>query len=375
MPLIARSLARAGVTVDVATTDDDGPGGRVNMSLGKRVERDGYGVFYFRKQTEFYKVSLPFKRWMNEHATEYDVVHVHALFSYTSNCAARVAPRARVPYVVRPLGVLNRWGMENRRPFIKALSFRFVEQPILRNAAAVHYTSRQEQRQAEDAGVRARGVVIPLGVDVTQFQKLPDAAVFLKRFPEAAGRPIVLFLSRIDPVKGLDLLLPAFGKARERHPDALLAIAGGGGANYIAQLQEQVRRLGIGGAVLWAGRLEGELKLAALAAATAFVLPSYSENYGVALVEALAAGLPCVTTEGVAVSDDVREQDAGIVVRAEMEPLSEALDRLLGDAALRSRLGANARRLAAERFSVEAMGNALQKLYESICLPGRTRTV
>ena len=120
------------------------------------------------------------------------------------------------------------------------------------------------------------------------------------------------------------------------------------------------------GDVLWTGFLEGADKLAALAAAQVFVLPSYSENFGIALVEALAAGLPCITTEGVAVSADVRECDAGLVVPSELSALTSALDRLLGDSDLRAKLGGNARRLAAQRFSLEAMGAALKRLYENV---------
>ena len=371
MALIAESLARAGVEVDVATTDDDGRGRHATVSHGVRTERNGYGVLHFPKQTEFYKVSLPFKRWMTEHVCEYDLVHVHALFSHTSNCAARVARRARVPYVVRPLGVLNRWGMENRRAFIKALSFRLIERPILRRAAAIHYTSRQEEREAEELGVRAKGAIVPLGIDVERFRSLPDREEFFQQFPAARDRDVILFLSRIDPKKGIELLLPAFARVHERRAETLLVIAGDGKPEYVSELRESAKRLRLESAVLWTGRLEGRDKMAAFAAATVFALPSYSENFGIALVEALAAGLPCVTTEGVAVSDDICERDAGIVVRAETAPLVEALDRLLSSASLRMQVSANARQLTIERFSMQAMGSALALLYGQFVTPKR----
>src|SRR5207247_2285355 len=124
LPLIARSLVNQTIQVDVATTDDDGPGCRMNVPLGQRIERDGYGLFHFRKQTEFYKCSWPFARWIRRHATDYDLLHIHALFSFTSVVAARAALRCGLPYLIRPLGVLNRWGMENRRRVLKSLSMR-----------------------------------------------------------------------------------------------------------------------------------------------------------------------------------------------------------------------------------------------------------
>jgi glycosyltransferase involved in cell wall biosynthesis len=366
LPLIARSLTRAGVAVDVATTDDDGPGKRLNVPSGVRVENEGWGVFHFPKQSEFYKVSLPLRRWLNERVKDYDVVHVHALFSFTSTCAARCARRQGVPYVLRPLGVLNRWGMENRRPLLKSLSFRWVERPILRHAAAMHYTSEAEQREAEAAGATAPAAVIPLGIEVADFAVLPPPDAFLKVYPQAAGRPLILFLSRLDEKKGLDLLLPAFAAVKRTHPRAVLVLAGTGHAAYLEHLRREAKRLTIADDVLWPGFLDGADKLAAFAAATVYVLPSYSENFGLALVEALAAGLPCVTTTGVAVSDEIRAHDAGRVTAPDATELAQALDELLKDEVLRGRLGASARRLAGERFSSGAMGASLLSMYQRI---------
>ncbi len=365
LPLIARSLIQRGIKVDVATTDDDGPGKRIAVPLGVPVERDGFSVRYFKKQTQFYKVSLPFSRWMRKHAGEYDVVHIHALFSYTSISAAREARRAGVPYVVRPIGVLNRWGMRNRRRLIKALSFRFIEGPILRHAAAIHYTSRQERVEAEQAGASAMAAVIPLGVSVPGVGDLDAAERFRVRYPETRGRRVVLFLSRLDVKKGIELLLPAFAAVRQAHPDAVLVLAGDGDQEYVEGLRKMTVALSLAECVVWAGFLGGEEKRDAFAAATVFVLPSYSENFGIALVEALAAGLASVTTEGVAVAADIREHEAGLVVPSEIQPLRTALDDLLRDAELRTRLGANARRLAIERFSLDAMSAALVRLYEN----------
>lgn len=366
LPLIARSLVQAGVDVDVATTDDDGPGGRLAVPLGEPVQRDGWRVFHFRKQTEFYKISLPFRSWVRAHAADYDLVHIHALFSHTSIAAARAARRAGVPYVIRPLGVLNRWGMENRRRVLKRLSFRWIEQPILRHAAAMHYTAEAERIEAEQSGAMARAAVVPLGIDVGQFAALPGPGNFLERFPRAQGRDVVLFLSRVDAKKGLDLLLPAFAMLRKAFPNALLVIAGGGEENYVNGLRQRAVELGIAGEVVWAGFLGGADKLSAFSAAKVFVLPSYSENFGIALVEALAAGLPCVTTDAVAVSDDILRHKAGCVVPCEVTPLADALEHLLGDATLRMSLGMNARRLATEHFSIEAMGAALKNLYQQL---------
>src|SRR6476619_6849338 len=123
LPLIARGLERGGIAVDVATTIGTEEGELANKT--GPVIRDGVNYFYFRRQSEFYKVSLPLSGWLSKHIRDYDVVHIHALFSYASYAAARLATQNGVPYIVRPLGVLNRWGMQNRRRLFKQLSFRF----------------------------------------------------------------------------------------------------------------------------------------------------------------------------------------------------------------------------------------------------------
>jgi glycosyltransferase involved in cell wall biosynthesis len=363
---ITRGLQRAGVAVDIATTDDDGPGFRLNVLPGKRIELEGRGIFYFRKQTEFYKVSLPFSLWAARHLVDYDVISVHALFCYTSTSAAYQARLAGIPYIIIPHGILNRWGIENRHPLLKKLSLRLIEKPLLRDAAAMYYTSRAEQREAEQTGASAPAAVIPHGINLEKFQNLPGREVFINRFPQATGRTLVLFLSRLDVKKGLDLLLPAFAVLKRKHPKAMLVIAGDGRKDYVAGLHKQAAQLGVGQEVLWVGFLDGVGKLSAFAAASMFVLPSYSENFGIALVEAMATGLPCVTTDGVAVSEDILEHNAGIVVKADVKLLSGAMNRLLDDAALRARLSANAKKLAKERFSLDAMGTALRRLYEDI---------
>lgn len=374
MPLIARGLDLSGLKVDVATTE--GPGER-------RINHDGINVFYFQRQSEFYKVSLPLSRWLSKHIRDYDLVHIHALFSYSSYSAARLASKNGVPYIVRPLGVLNRWGMLHRRRLLKRFSFRFIERRILRNAAAIHYTSKQERLEAEEAGVRTESVVIPLGVELSGFRELPGPEPFFERFPHSRGCDLILFLSRLHPKKGLDLLLRAFAEfqlRQHRQPPAesgrlpLLVIAGDGDRQFVSALQVLAAELGIENAIIWTGFLGGGDKLSALAAASVFVLPSYSENFGIALVEAMAAGLPCVMSDQVGVANDAKEYDAGLVVPCEASALASAMRRLIDDPELRRRLGENARRLIEDRFSLKSMTDSLVKLYEHI-LSGRALEV
>jgi glycosyltransferase involved in cell wall biosynthesis len=366
LPVMARGLAKRSVEVDVATTDDDGPRRRMSVALGTRLAQDGFGVIYFRKQTEFYKFSKPLGLWLKENVSKYNLIHIHALFSYSSFAAARAARACGVPYIVRPLGSLNRWGVQNRRPLLKSLSLKFVERPLLKHAVAVHYTSTQEQIEAQEAGATAPGFVLPLDIQPEKYQRLPDPRVFFEKFPERTGRKIILFLSRIDPKKGIELLLRAFPKIRAFHSDALLVIAGSGDVSYLARLKKLAHELRIEDAVLCTGFLQGELKLAAFAAATCYVLPSYSENFGIAFAEALAAGLPSIGCHGVAVAQQAAAADAACLVDSTSEAISAELSRVLRDEQFRQRLGANARRFVQLHFSSEAVGSAVLEQYRRI---------
>src|SRR6266404_1715192 len=123
---MARGVSEQGVTVHVVTTDDNGRG-RLAVPYGRPVVEDGFTCWYFRRQTRFYTVSWPLCRWLARHAADYDLIHIHALFSFATTVAAFWAARRGVPYVVRPLGTLNTWGIENRRALLKQVSLRLVE--------------------------------------------------------------------------------------------------------------------------------------------------------------------------------------------------------------------------------------------------------
>lgn len=365
MRALARALARAGVDVHVATTDDDGPG-RLTVPLGRPVDEDGATHWYFRRQTRFFTTSWALTRWLAGHVAGYDLVHIHALFSYAAVPASVLGRKRGVPYIVRPLGTLNRFGMETRRPRLKRLSYRLIERRILAGAARVHYTSEAERSEAAALGAPGRAVVIPHGIELEDFQRLAPRGWIRRRAPHLAGRTIILFLSRIDPKKGLDLLLPAFARLRAQQPDVALVIAGDGEREFVGTLKAEAMRLGIDADVYWPGFLDGDEKLAALADADLFVLPSYSENFGLSVVEAMASRLPVVISNEVAIHQEVAAGQAGLVTSCQVPSLTVALASLVADAGLRERLGQAGRRLVESRFSAEAMTAAVLGMYHEI---------
>jgi glycosyltransferase involved in cell wall biosynthesis len=365
---MAGALVKAGIQVDVACTDDDGPGLRIapGQPASPIQHKKGFRVFYFPKQTEFYKTSLPLLRWLLIHARDYDVIHLHAVFSFSTLAGALAAHLSRVPYLVRPLGVLNTWGMKHRRRWIKALSFRWLDRPLLNRAAALHYTSEQEAHEAAPLGLKPKAVILPLGLDLSSLQALPSADSLNDWLPSTKDHQVLLFLSRLDEKKGLDRLLSAFASIHRTRPQTVLLIAGTGAPTLEASLQQQAQQLGIASAVHWLGHVSGEHKRQLLGGADLFVLPSRSENFGIALLEAMAAGLPCVTTHGVALANEPNCRDAVIrvPVDASTEFAAECL-ALLDDPPRLMSLAAKGRAASAD-YKLEVMTAQLHRLYASI---------
>lgn len=365
---MARGLVQEGFTVDVATTDDNGPA-RLDVLLGQPILEDGVTYRYFARQTRFYAFSLPLTRWLAKHVKDYDLVHIHALFSYATMPAAYWANRYSVPYIVRPLGVLNRWGMRNRRPWLKQISIKLIESRILSGAAAVHYTSEQESLEAAELNITHRAVIIPNGIDIPAEAAKSAQGGFRGRHPELRNRQIVLFLSRIDRKKGLDLLLPAFANVIKEHPRAVLVIAGNGEPAFVDALKREATRIGVAREIIWPGFLSGNEKWAAMADADVFVLPSYSENFGIAVAESLACGLPVVVSHQVAIHHEISESTAGLVVPCETAPLAKAIGILLADNCLRKEMGTAARRCAHTKFSLQSTTQQLVRLYQDVTIP------
>ena len=369
MRTTARGLVQAGVAVDVATTDDN-DAERLQVAHSTAITEEGVTYWYFPRQTRFYTFSWPLTRWLARNVKNYDLVHIHALFSYAAIPAAFWASYYQVPYIIRPLGVLSVLGMHKRRPWLKKLSYELIEKNIIRGAALIHYTSEQERVEAAQLGIRHCSVIIPNSVEIPN-QSLKSARSYLRaRHPQLADRLIILFLSRLDPKKGLDILLPAFAEVRAKHPKAILVIAGSGKPSYVSILQQHADRIGIASDVVWTGFLTGDEKWSALAESDIFVLPSYSENFGLAVAEAMACGLPVVVSDQVAIHREITDARAGLVVPCQVKELTEALLKLLQDPGLRSTMGGNGRRLTLTQFAPESTMHSLLNLYGQLCAEG-----
>lgn len=358
MALIERALRAEGVSLTTLTTDHGRNAAACDQPSGQGGDR-----VHIRAWTDAYKVAPGIVPWLARHGRGFDVMHIHGLFSFTSTASARMARRLGVPYIVRPLGTLSPYGLARHR-LLKRLSLEMIEGPILRHAAAVHFTSRAEAEEASRIDASFRGAVVPLGVDEPAHAHRVAKIVALE--PLAAGRKVILFLSRLDPKKNLEALIDAIAGSERLRQDCMLVVAGDGRPAYVARLQARAEAAGMGANVVWLGHVDGEEKAAALAEAELMVLPSKSENFGIAAVEAMLAGIACVLSPGVAIAEEAAVAGGAVMAEAEPAALALAMTRLIGDDALRSRIGARGQTFARETWSREAMGRRLVALYEGL---------
>jgi glycosyltransferase involved in cell wall biosynthesis len=261
-----------------------------------------------------------------------DVVHVHALWEEIQHRAAVLSRSADVPYLITPHGMLTRWSLAQSR-LKKRLYMKWRMRQDLDGAAALHYTTEAERDASAVVGLKAAAFVEALGVDLSEFATLPPAGTFRRQHPQIAGRRIVLFLGRVHPGKGLELLVPAFAQAAP--DDAVLVIVGPDSENFRAVVEADVAAHGLRDRVIFTGMLRGAERIAALRDAELFIMPSFHENFGLAVIEALAAEVPVIVSNEVNVHAEISAAGVGGVVPTQVKPLAAEIARWMNDAELR----------------------------------------
>lgn len=367
---MARVVARLGHEVQIFTTNQDGPG-ELAVPLDRPVIKDGVEIHYFPIQPpRFWGASWPLARALSQKIKEFDLVHIHSLYLFHDLAAGHYCRQGGVPYLIRPHGTLDPY-IQRRHRWRKAVMEAWFENRNLRQAAALHFTSEEEMRLAAPFTGNTPGAVVPLGVDLREFQELPEPGRFRERFPEIGPKRIILFLGRINFKKGLDLLVQALARVVRHRQDVHLVLAGPDDDGWGARVKEWLKGAGLLGCATFTGMLLGEEKLAALRDAQMFVLPSYSENFGLAVIEALACGLPVVISDKVNIWREVAAAGAGLVVPCEAASLAAALERLLAEPGLAAVMGQRGRDLVARRFQWGNIALALQDLYAGIIAKAR----
>ena len=287
------------------------------------------------------------RRKLRELLPRFDVVHLHEVWQTIYRAAGVECRRAGKPYLVLLNGSLQPWPLRQKR-LKKRLAWAIAYRRFIEGAAALHLGNEDERRDLEPLGLRVPTVILPNGVCPEEFEPLPDPGSFFASHPELAGRPYVLFMSRLHHGKGLDLLAEAFAEIAPRLPDVHLVVAGpDSGAR--APFEQAIAAAGLEARVHVVGPLYGRDKYAALVDCACFCLPSRQEAFSMAIVEALGCGVPVVITEGCHFPE-VAQAGAGLVVPQSARDLALALARVVSDEGYQREMRRNARALVEAQY-------------------------
>ena len=313
--------------------------------------------------------------WLREHGCEYDVIIIHGMWQYHGYCVAKVARQLGLRYVVFLHGMLDPW-FARRYPLKhlkKWLYWPWAEYRVLRDARLVLFTTAEELRLARQSFwlYKVRERLVGFGIKPPGIAPALARAAFLKLFPHLEGKRNLLYLSRIHPKKGCDLLINAFAKVAGVDPALHLIMAGPGEASWVVALKKQAEQLGLAHRVTFTGMLKDAVKWGAYDVAEAFVLPSHQENFGIVVAEALAWGLPVLTTYQVNIWREIQDAGAGII-HADTQAGADQLlaDWLALSPAQQSAMRMNTKTCFAKHFEIENVTQNLLKALDEVSNSG-----
>src|SRR2546422_11607767 len=346
---LSRALVKAGHQIEIVALDEEmaPPLGQIGLP----VHALGTGLTSYR----YSKRLLP---WLRKYGGNYDRVVVHGIWQYLSFATWRRYAGTEIPYYVFPHGMLDPWFKRTfpLKHLKKWLYWPWADYRVLRDARAVIFTSEEERREARKSFwlYHCREKVSPLGVE-SPAPELPGAKeAFLEKFPALRNTRVLLFLGRLHPKKGCDMLIDALPRHDDPGNAISLLLAGPDQIGWARLLRVRAERLGVGDRVVFAGMLEGEMKQGAFASADAFILPSHQENFGMSVVEALAAGLPVLISDRVNIWREIDADRAGYIESDDLEGTTRLLERWIGTPPVeRETIRQNARRCFEQRFAID----------------------
>lgn len=312
-----------------------------------------------------YGYTQGFVKWLRKHARQYDAVILNGLWNFTSYGSWLALGTSDVPYFICPHGMLDPWLKQAHptRHWIRTFFWRLFEWKVVRDAKGVFFACEEERRLANRYLSRSncRAYIAGYGTREVPGDARAQKAAFFSKFPQTRGRKLILFLSRIHPKKGLDLLIRAFARHAAQLAEFDLVIAGPDDVGLKPQLTRIAADLGVEQRIHWVGMLTGGEKWGAFRSAEFFVLPSHQENFGIAVVEAMALAVPVLITKKVNIWREVQSYGAGHPVLDEPSDVAAGLQYMCGlSKAQLLAMGRNAKTCFLDRFDLER--NAMELL-------------
>jgi glycosyltransferase involved in cell wall biosynthesis len=318
----------------------------------------------FRRRFPRHNFRAPsLRRWLRANVADFDLVEIHGVFSFVPIYAAWACHRSSVPYTVRPHGSLDPFDLR-KHALAKRVLAPVLFRPMLQRAVAVLLTSQIEADRLVTFGAEPRREVAPLPV------QRPLHSGDGQTFRTARGIPpdavVVLLLGRIHPKKGLQFLIPALASLKGLFPDLWFLLVGTGEKQHLDEVNRLLNDHAMASWTTWCDFLTGQPKQSAFAASNIFALPSLNENFGIAVVEAMYAGLPVLISTEVYIHDVVTDGGAGVACEPNVASCRSALQNLLRDQDARRRMGRDAPEVAQRHFAPHAAIGALEQIQRSL---------
>lgn len=298
-------------------------------------------------------------------STQLDLIHSHGLWMFPNLYARQAALSNSLPLVISPHGMLEAWSL-NRSRSKKWLAWLLYEHNNLNSATVFHATSGKEVNSIRNLGFKQPIALIPNAVDLPDYSERLNKEALSHRFPELSDKKWLLFLSRLHPKKGIDNLLYVWQTLAAQFSDWHLILAGPDLIGYQAKLEMLVEQLNIRQRVTFTGMLSGQYKACALQNANLFVLPTHSENFGIAVAESLAYGVPVITTKG-APWQDLESYGCGWWIEDNQQALMDSLvDAMEMSGSQRQTMGLKGRNLVETKYSWNAIAQDMASVYRWI---------
>lgn len=365
-----KMLVKKGIDVTVYAIN---VGQKIKLPENQEVNVDGVKVVYFSffRFLEFigpsgWQFSVKLTRALKKNIRNFDIVHINSIWNYPVAAAAYYCRKYQRPYLVSPRGSLS-YLLLGKKFLKKMLYYFLVIRKYLRGASAIHYATAEEMKACHSAlGFKNKAVIVANGIDLSKFSDLPGRENLKQDYPILEGKKVLLFLSRINWNKGLDILIKAYCLLAKERADLHLLIAGNDDQGYAKKVKRWIRNSGIEKRVTFTGMLTGQKKLEAYRGSDVFILPSYSESFGMAVVEAMACGLPVVISNKVGIYRQLQENKAGVVVEGNAKSLYQGIKSILGNDKFSQELSANGRETVEKYYDIEKVADKMIAAYREV---------
>lgn len=362
-----QALQTSSLKVELLTTNDNGMD-LLDVPLCQLTHYQNIPTWFFPRfspKISFireFAFSWELTKWLWQHISEYDMVHIHALFSYASTMAMIIARLKKIPYINQPHGLLCEWSLQQSQ-LKKKIYLSLIERSNLQHSCALQFTSTKELQEVEGLELGVASVVIPLGLQIPV--KITQARQKLQEiFKIPPDQPVILFLSRLHYKKGLDYLIPALGKITDKRFTFILA--GNGSLEYEAEISELLISHQLDHCTHRPGFVTGEMKDILLQGSDIFVLTSHSENFGVVVLEAMVAGLTTIVTPGVALAAMIQENDVGYVPKLHVVDIAKTIEYTLDYPQAAKATGEKARQFILENYTWDRVASKMISVYQKI---------